>query len=144
MTFLKHTLLGRFIPSTLLLLLPGCASVIGTYEPVTIHSACGDQVIMAKIDTGARSNSVHLPLADELCLEKTGKIQTVKSASGVTNRPIVEITYTLAGKTISSTANVADRSRLQYPMIVGVRDLDFKDFLIKPERMRDELEAEEE
>jgi hypothetical protein len=99
-------------------------------------------VIIAKIDSGARRSSIHSEIAENLCLHYTDEIQVVKSANGVTKRPVVEIKYTLAGQTIHSTANVADRSRLQYPMIIGVRDLDGR-FLIRPERMLDEEEAEE-
>ena len=146
----KPTWLGRLIliPS-IFLSVSGCTSqplsnevIIGTYEKVVVHSDCGDKVVMVKIDSGARTNSIHIPLADKLCLQETGDVQTVKSASGITDRPVVNITYTLAGKKISSTANVADRSELTYKMLVGVRDLDGR-FLIRPERMRDEEEAEE-
>jgi hypothetical protein len=151
MNLSKPTLLGRLIPSLFsILFFSGCTHVattdelpiIGTYEEVLITSECGEIVLLAKVDTGARTNSIHLPLATQLCLKDTGTIQTVKSASGITKRPIVKITFTIAGETISTTANVADRTHLTYKMLVGVRDLDGR-FLVRPERMRDEVEAEE-
>lgn len=140
-TFEHKALLGRLFPSIFILLLSGCA-IIGTYETVTIHAEHEDRVVDVKIDSGARRTSIDISLARELGLRETDEIQTVTSASGVTQRQVVEIEYTLAGETIKTTANVADRSQLQYQMIVGVRDLDGR-FLIRPERMLDEEEAEE-
>lgn len=142
MNTFKQTLLGRLILSTsIIFFLPGCA-IIGTYESVTIHADNENRKVDVKIDSGARRSSIHDELAKELGLKVTDEIQTVKSANGIKDRPVVEIEYTLAGETIETTANVANRSHLKYKMIIGVRDLDGR-FLIRPERMLDEEEAEE-
>ena len=138
----KQTLLGRLIPSIFIFLFISGCSIIGTYEEVVIHSECGDRTVPVKIDSGARRSSIHTALADSLCLNKTDEIQVVTSASGITERSVVEVEYTLAGQRIRTTANVADRSHLTYPMIIGVRDLDGR-FLIRPEIMLDEEEGEE-
>lgn len=46
-------------------------------------------------------------------------------------RPSVKLNLELAGKRISTIATLASRSHLNYPIIIGVRDL--KGFYINPE-----------
>ncbi|MBI2416197.1 MAG: ATP-dependent zinc protease [Candidatus Kerfeldbacteria bacterium] len=57
-------------------------------------------------------------------------VQIVRSASGITLRPYVHITYQLGGHTIQTLANISDRSLLAYPMLIGKSDLG--NFLIDP------------
>lgn len=58
-----------------------------------------------------------------------GVVKT-RSAHGITYRIIIPIVYFLAGHKIVSKTSVFPRSELEYPMIIGRRDL--KNFLIDP------------
>ncbi|MBT4174631.1 hypothetical protein HOC80_01950 [archaeon] len=100
---------------------------IGLVEDVEV----GGKVIKAKIDTGARGNSISKSLAEELGLEGLGKTILVKSASGQQVRPLVGAEIVLKGKKLDTHFNVADRSHLQYQILIGVEVLK-QGFLIDP------------
>jgi hypothetical protein len=140
MTF-KQALLGSLIPSILIIFLYSC-SVIGTYETITIHSGDTNKEVDVKIDSGAKRTSIDGALAEELNLKVLDESVTVRSASGTEERSLVEIEFTLSGETIKTKANIADRSHLEYPIIIGVMDLENR-FLIKPELISEAEEKEE-
>jgi alpha-L-glutamate ligase-like protein len=50
-------------------------------------------------------------------------LAVVSSSSGISVRPFVKLTFIMDKKIISSYVNIIDRSKLQYPMIIGKRDL---------------------
>jgi len=115
----------------------GSPRVIGIYERVQVLDSNGKKVpILAKIDTGADRSSVDRELADELGLLREDNIiftRKYKSAIGKHHkRPVISLTFYLAGKKIETVAGVADRSGLRTKMLVGMRDI--KDFVIKPNR----------
>lgn len=100
MTFFKHTLLGRLIPSITLLFTPTASvhtantDIIGTtvnvatttggtmvlestkiivdsVVPVVIHTNCGTTVrVIAKIDTGADGSSIDEKFAERFCINE--------------------------------------------------------------------------
>lgn len=94
--------------------------------------------IMARIDTGAKRSSIDEGLARELDLLNPENIlwkYSYRSALGRERRPVVGITFRLAGRKIETAASITDRSRLKNPLLIGRNDL--SGFLIRPEE-RDE------
>lgn len=59
-------------------------------------------------------------------------VAVVFSSSGRSMRPIVKCYFEMDGERISSKINITDRSKLQYAMIVGRRDM--KKFLVEVDR----------
>src|SRR3972149_8473065 len=90
--------------------------------------------IKAKIDTGAWKTSIDRDMARQLgILDKSNVLWTkiYKSALGKEVRKVVSLTFYLAGTRVSTIANVANRSYLRKPLIIGRKDL--KGFLVKAE-----------
>jgi len=106
---------------------------IHVWEDVKVVSGSNRKhLIKAKIDTGAWKTSIDKELADSLGLEKKSNIlwtKEYKSSLGSEKRRVISLTFYLAGRKISTIANVADRSSLRTPLIIGRRDLE--GFLIK-------------
>jgi len=113
--------------------------ILTVIQPLTVHAfLVGEKLgivrkkeILAKLDTGAYRSSIDKKLAKELRLPKSDKKVFIRSASGEAYRATVEMTFELAGKTVKTIASVVDRGKLQFPVIVGRRDL--QGFLIQPD-----------
>lgn len=89
--------------------------------------------VAAKIDTGAWRTSVSEKLARDLGLLDEDNIlwsKKFKSALGVEERFVINLTFWLAGRKITSPASVARRMALKYPIIIGRKNL--KGFLVDP------------
>jgi len=89
--------------------------------------------VLAKIDTGAWRTSISEHLAKELGLLQTKNIvwkKRFKSALGVEERPVIGLTFWMAGRKIKTFASSAKRVSLKYPVIIGRKDL--KGFLVDP------------
>ena len=99
-------------------------------QPVTLKGINKDIEVRAKLDSGAFRTSIDIHLAKDLDLVNSTKKVPVTSASGESLRPVVNLTFEIGGKKITTQASIADRSKLRYPMIVGRRDL--HGFLIDP------------
>jgi len=108
---------------------------ISSVEEVTIKSFEGKKVkVNAKIDTGAWRSSISKSLAKELGLLNKKNIlwsKSVRSSFGREDRPIIGLTFWLAGRRIITPASVAKRVSLRHPVIIGRKNL--KGFLINPE-----------
>lgn len=105
-------------------------TIIKAVESITISSTNKKKTVKARIDTGASQSSIDLKLAKDLGLKNyIGKVNVI-SANGVKTRDIVEIDYELSGKRIKSNFTLADRSNLNYPVLIGRNDL--KGFIIDP------------
>jgi len=108
---------------------------IHVWEDVKVVSSSNRKhLVKAKIDTGAWKTSIDKELADSLGLEKKSNIlwtKEYKSSLGSEKRRTISLIFYLAGRRISTIANVADRSSLRTPLIIGRRDL--SGFLIKTE-----------
>lgn len=92
-------------------------------------------VINARIDTGALRSSIDRGLAKELGLLKENNIlwkrrYAYRSAHGRQPRPVIVLTFRLAGRKIKTSASVANRSKLATPLLIGRNDLD--GFLVNP------------
>jgi alpha-L-glutamate ligase-like protein len=107
---------------------------IGVVEEIKIRAKDGRKVkVKAKIDTGAWRTAIDKKLAEELgLLEQHNVLWTrrVRSALGIEERPIISLTFWLAGRKIITPASVAKRTSLRYPVIVGRKDL--KGMVIEP------------
>ena len=108
---------------------------ISSVEEVTIKSFEGKKVkVNAKIDTGAWRSSISKSLAKELGLLNKKNIlwsKSVRSSFGREDRPIIGLTFWLAGRRIITPASVAKRVSLRHPVIIGRKNL--KGFFINPE-----------
>lgn len=98
--------------------------VLSIIERVIITNDNLSKEYWAKIDTGAYRTSIDRTIVDELGLKiLPGERIFVSSASGTSTRPAVRLDLRLGGKKVSTIASVADRARLQFPLIIGRRDL---------------------
>ena len=104
--------------------------ILGVIEPVVIHHNDREHEVEAKIDTGAYRTSIDVNVARELRLEPTERAVAVRSASGGERRPTVQLTIRLGGREIETIASLAEREHMNYPMIIGRRDL--AGFLVDP------------
>jgi len=101
--------------------------VLGLSESVLING----QEFKAKIDTGARGNSICKTIVDKLSLPYTKKKIWVKSSNGKQLRQVVRAGITLQKKSFYTSFNVTDRSHLKFPILIGVQTLK-KGFLVDP------------
>lgn len=108
---------------------------IGIFEDILIKSHSGRVKVGAKVDTGAWRTSIDKSLARELGLLEQNNIlwrKTFKNALGKQERPVIFLTFWLAGRKIVTTAGVSDRKNLRKPVIIGRRDLG--NFLVLPHK----------
>jgi len=100
--------------------------VVGQIEWIEITNPATDQrmQLRAKVDTGAESSSIDTALAQQLGLDlATADTITVRSALGREERPVVDLRVHVGGRRLESRVTVSDRSKLDYPMLLGARDL---------------------
>jgi alpha-L-glutamate ligase-like protein len=93
------------------------------------------RTVNARVDTGALRTSIDEALAKELGLLTENNIlwrkkYAYKSASGRQVRPVIGLTFRLAGLKIVTSASVANRGRLSTPLLIGRNDLE--GFLVNP------------
>jgi len=107
---------------------------VKVFETIVVKRADGKKVkIPAKIDTGAWRTSVGEEVARELGLLREENIlwkKSVRSAMGSETRPVINLTFWLAGRKIKTPAFVAKRATLKFPIIIGRKNL--KGILVDP------------
>ena len=107
---------------------------INAIEEVKIIDANGKStIILAKIDTGAWSSTIDINLAKKLGLLRKNKILMTRkklSSLGEEQRPVISLSFWLAGRKIVTRATVSDRKLLRYPVLIG--RIDLQGFLISP------------
>jgi len=108
--------------------------VIGPTETVTIADA--SMGLMARVDTGARTTSVHAESIEvqdgmvrfELVCSNGRRVpmqralaetRTVRSAAGSEERVFVELALEHDGRTKEVLVNLKDRSHMTYPLLLG-------------------------
>jgi len=105
----------------------GGIKTVNVWEKVKIVSAGGKKVeIEAKLDTGAWKTSIDKSLAEKLGITQKSNVlwtKYYKSGFGKERRRVINLTFYLAGRKITTLANVANRTHLRSPVIIGRRDL---------------------
>ena len=105
--------------------------IIGIKEPIEILDSKGEKhKTTTKIDTGAYRTSICQSLAEKLGLIKTVKYKKVRSALGKEERQIIDLSFILDKRRVSTEAFVADREEMKFDIIIGRKDL--KKFLVDP------------
>ena len=99
--------------------------VIGRNVFVVIDSGKGESAwkVLAKVDTGAFSSSISQSLADKLELDDPVNLTQIRSASGTSERPCYKVRMSILGQAIETQINVANRTGLNYMMILGRKDI---------------------
>lgn len=114
---------------------------IKAVEEIKLIGSDGNRVkILAKIDTGAWSSAIDIKLAKRLGLLRKNKIITTRkklSALGEEERPVISLSFYLAGRKIVTRATVADRKVLRYQVLIGRTDL--TGFLVSPDIEKGQL-----
>ncbi|PIN73224.1 hypothetical protein COV20_03255 [Candidatus Woesearchaeota archaeon CG10_big_fil_rev_8_21_14_0_10_45_16] len=108
-------------------------SILGLTETVKLlGNDQKEEILLARIDSGATSSSVDLNIAVKLQLGPITRSKLVKSASGVGKRPIVKAEVIIDGKNIEGEFTLVDRSHMTYPILIGQNILKKGEFLIDP------------
>lgn len=103
--------------------------IVGLVEKVKIKG----KEVEARMDTGAEHSSIDQELASELKLGPVLKTILIRSASGKTNRPVVEAELEIKGKLIKSRLNIANREDMKYKILIGQNILK-NGFLVDPSK----------
>ena len=110
--------------------------VVSVFETAKLKNAKGVKIeLPAKIDTGAFRSSIDRELAEGLGLMKNRAVlwhDYYWSSLGREKRPVISVTFWLAGRKIETTANVSDRSKMKEKLLIGRRDLGT--FMVRPGR----------
>ena len=100
---------------------------IKAVEEIKVISASGEKVfVSAKIDTGAWASSIDKEFAKGLGIYQPNKILWYKkaiSALGREKRPVINVTFWLAGRKITTTMTVSNRRNLTYKVNIGRTEL---------------------
>jgi alpha-L-glutamate ligase-like protein len=90
------------------------------------------KTVFAKIDTGAYRTALDESLVRELELTKHPENVIVKAGVGTHERHTAYVLLKIRGKEIKTVASYLNRKHMQFPVIVGRRDLN--GFLVDPSR----------
>jgi alpha-L-glutamate ligase-like protein len=105
--------------------------VIGINEAIEILDREKNRhLIMAKIDTGAYRTTICTSLAKDLGIDKVIGTKKVRGALGGEERPIINLSFYMDKRLVTTEAFITNREEMKYDVIVGRRDL--KRFLIDP------------
>ena len=107
--------------------------ILGLIEKIVVLGNNGEkEELMARIDSGAITSSIDLNLAKKLELGPVIRSKIVKSASGTSERPIIESEIKINGNLIKNEFTLANRSHMTYPILIGQNILKQGKFLIDP------------
>jgi hypothetical protein len=109
--------------------------VLGIVEKVRIIGANGEAEALALLDTGAKLTSVDIRLAAETGIGPVKRVTKIKSVSKDTGtrRPVLYATVELGGRRFKTEVNIADRSNMAFPVLVG-RNILAGSFIVDPEK----------
>lgn len=94
--------------------------VLGIVEEVKVRGE-REISVLALVDTGARISSVDEKVARQAGIGpriRHARIRTA-SSSEISSRPVLSATIEIGGKTFATEVNVADRSRMAFPVLIG-------------------------
>lgn len=125
----------------------GSKSVIGRFERVHIFPDGVSRSLVAKIDTGADSSSLHVDMVREVAGNLLCKIEgvdyhfskyftkAIRSSNGALHvRYIVDIPIDIGGRKYTMKSTLSDRSTMCYPMLIGRRFLRSNNFVVDVSR----------
>ncbi|OGD82957.1 hypothetical protein A3A54_01075 [Candidatus Curtissbacteria bacterium RIFCSPLOWO2_01_FULL_39_62] len=118
-------------------------TMLSVLEPTTFHGRDTEKTYEAKIDSGAFRTAVDWQVLKDLNIEPLSEKIWIDSTNGRQQRPAVKLDFTLAGKRIKTTGTVTDRKHMNYPIIIGRKDM--TGFVINPtsaEEIQDEVEED--
>jgi hypothetical protein len=104
-------------------------AIIGFEEKIIIAG----KKFKARVDTGAQTSSIDNKIAKKYKLGPVIKKTRITSANGHTNRPVIRITAKIGSRKITANFNIADRSRMTFPVLIG-RNILKQGFIIDPSR----------
>ncbi len=106
--------------------------VIGLVERVTVQGANGEEVVLAKVDTGASRTTADTRLAAAVGLGPITDTVTIRGSTGIASeiRALVEATITLRRVKFRLPVAISDRGDMKYPIIIGMDILGGGDFVI--------------
>lgn len=103
-------------------------------EEISVLTGKGEKVrVLAKIDTGAWSSSIDRKFAKEIGLLTKDNILWYRkkmSSMGQEERPVIPVTFWLAGRRIKTKMSVAERGDLRYQVLIG--RIDLPGFVVNP------------
>jgi len=115
--------------------------IVKASEEVKVLTPKGEKFrIVAKIDTGAWSSSIDKSLAESLGLLDKDRILWYKkkiSSLGSQDRPVIPLTFWIAGRKINTHVSISDRNDLTYQLLIG--RIDLAGFLVNPEIDKEKL-----
>ena len=111
--------------------------VLGIVEKVVIRGA-KEKTVLALVDTGAKLTSVDSRLAAQAEIGPVVRSTKIKSASkhDVTSRPVHNVEIEIGGMKFLAEVNVADRSKMAFPVLIG-RNILCGHFLVDAEKNMD-------
>ncbi len=76
---------------------------------------------IAIVDTGARLTSIDKELAERVGVGEVVRYFRVKAPATrtITKRPVVRVRMEIYGEEFKAEANIADRSHMKYPVLIG-------------------------
>lgn len=105
-------------------------TTVSVFEPVTFYNNGLKKTYEAKIDSGAYRTAIDFSIVKDLNLEPLKKKIWIESANGKQLRLAARVDFTLAGKRFKTIATITDRSHMQFPVIIGRKDM--AGFIINP------------
>jgi hypothetical protein len=107
--------------------------VLGAREEIVIKGKSGEKKVMARIDTGAKTCSIDMALAEEIGIGPVMSVKKVWSSNGDSVRSVVEAKIVLGGRELVSEFTMIDRSHMRYPVLIGRRVLE-DGFVVDPSK----------
>ena len=106
--------------------------IIGLYEKIILKGKESTLKIWAKVDTGADNSSIDIALLKKLGPAPIVGSKIVKNSHGSSVRIVTVIPTIIRGHELRVRYTVADRSKMNYHVILGKNVLKRQGYLIDP------------